>query len=134
MFINSENAKRLAIYFFYDRRGIADRYVPYFLDDLKKNVSEIFIVCNGRLQEDSRKVLERYGTVMRRENKGFDVWAYKSALESFGWEKLQSYDEVIMMNIHHMVIFRIIYNLTGLRAEGVSYRAGSFRNTGIICR
>ena len=98
MFINSENAKRLAIYFFYDRRGIADRYVPYFLDDLKKNVSEIFIVCNGRLQEDSRKVLERYGTVMRRENKGFDVWAYKSALESFGWEKLQSYDEVIMMN------------------------------------
>ncbi len=59
MFINSENAKRLAIYFFYDRRGIADRYVPYFLDDLKKNVSEIFIVCNGRLQEDSRKEIGR---------------------------------------------------------------------------
>lgn len=98
MLINSENAKRLAIYFFYDRRGIVDRYVPYFLDDLKKNVSEIFIVCNGRLQEDGRKVLEQYGTVMRRENKGFDVWAYKSALESFGWEKLQVYDEVIMMN------------------------------------
>ena len=33
MIINSEKAKRLAIYFFNDKRGIVDRYVPYFLDD-----------------------------------------------------------------------------------------------------
>ena len=29
------NNKRLGIYFFYDKQGIVDRFVPYFLDDLK---------------------------------------------------------------------------------------------------
>lgn len=98
MLIKSENAKRLAIYFFYDKRGIVDRYVPYFLEDLKKNVSEIFIVCNGKLTEEGRLVLENYGEVLVRENKGFDVWAYKTALEHYGWERLEDYDEVILVN------------------------------------
>lgn len=60
--------------------------------------SEIFVICNGELQEEGRKTLEQYGQVMVRENKGFDVWAYKTALETYGWDKLQEYDEVIMMN------------------------------------
>lgn len=98
MVINNADAKRLVIYFFYDRNGIVDRYVPYFLDDLKKNVSEIFIVCNGKLSEDGKKILKQYGEVLVRENKGFDVWAYKTALEHYGWERLALYDEVIMMN------------------------------------
>lgn len=33
-----------------------------------------------------------------RENKGFDVWAYKSALEHYGWSRLEEYDEIIMLN------------------------------------
>lgn len=98
MVIDSTNAKRLAIYFFYDKRGIVDRYVPYFLEDLRQNVSEIFVVCNGKLMPEGREKLEEYGTVMVRENKGFDVWAYKTALETYGWEKLKEYDEVIMLN------------------------------------
>ena len=98
MIINSENANRLAIYFFYDKRGIVDRYVPYFLDDLKKNVSEIFIVCNGKLTPDGKEQLEKYGHVMVRENKGFDVWAYKTALDQYGWDRLAGFDEVVMTN------------------------------------
>ena len=98
MLIRSRDAKRLVIYFFYDRRGVVDRYVPYFLEDVKRNVSEIFIVCNGKLNDEGKKVLAQYGKVLIRENIGYDVWAYKTALESYGWEKLQTYDEVIMMN------------------------------------
>lgn len=98
MLIDSTKARRLAIYFFYDKRGIVDRYVPYFLEKLKAEVSEIFLVCNGLLSEEGRLTLENYGTVMVRENKGFDVWAYKTALEHYGWERLREYDEVIMLN------------------------------------
>lgn len=43
MVVNSESRK-LAIYFFYDKKGIVDRYVPYFLKDLKENVTDILIV------------------------------------------------------------------------------------------
>ena len=95
MLIDNSNAKRLAIFFFYDRRGIVDSYVPYLLEDLKKNVSEIFVVCNGKLKEEGKRELEKYGKVLVRENKGFDVWAYKTALETYGWKKLEEFDEVI---------------------------------------
>ena len=98
MLIETQNAKRLAIYFFYDRRGVVDGYVPYFLNDLKKNVSEIMIVCNGKLDIAGKERLEQYGKVLVRENKGFDVWAYKTALETYGWDKLAEFDEVIMLN------------------------------------
>jgi len=33
--------KRLVIYFFFDADGIVDRYVPYMLEDVKKNCSEL---------------------------------------------------------------------------------------------
>ncbi|MEF9917538.1 MAG: rhamnan synthesis F family protein [Lachnospiraceae bacterium] len=98
MIIDNEKAKRLAIYFFYDKNGIVDKYVPYFLDDLKKNINEIFIVCNGNLNQAGQEELKKYGEVFVRENKGLDVWAYKTALQQFGWEKLETYEEIILMN------------------------------------
>lgn len=33
-----------------------------------------------------------------RENKGFDVWAYKEAMEHIGWEEIKDIDELIMFN------------------------------------
>lgn len=53
-----KNIKRLVIYFFYDKDGIVDRYVPYMLEDMKKNCSELFVVCNGKLTVEGRAVLE----------------------------------------------------------------------------
>ena len=97
MIIN-QSARRLAIYFFYDKNGIVDKYVPYFLNDLKKNCSEILIVCNGDVSIGGKQLLENYGKVMIRENEGFDVWAYKTALKSYGWRRLEEYDEIILLN------------------------------------
>ena len=96
MIINSANAKRLGIYFFYDKNGIVDRYIPYFLEDFKKNLTDLLIVSNGEPTEQGAEILQNYGELFARENKGFDVWAYKEALEHVGWEKLEEYDEVII--------------------------------------
>ena len=96
--IIGKEAKRLAIYFFYDKNGIVDRFVPYFLEDLKKNCSEILIVFNGKLEENGEKILKKYGKVLVRENKGFDVWAYKTGLEYYGWNVLEQFDEIVMLN------------------------------------
>ena len=76
--------KRVAIYFFYDKDGIVDGYVDYFLEDLKKNLDRLIVVCNG---------------IILRENKGFDVWAYKEGIEYIGWDNLKNYDELIMLNM-----------------------------------
>lgn len=99
MRLNTETVKRLIIYFMYDKDGIIDDYVPYMLRELKKNSTEILVVCNGKLTTEGRaKLKEVTPNVLVRENKGFDVWAYKTGLEFYGWDKIKSYDEVIMMN------------------------------------
>lgn len=90
---------RLVIYFFYDADGIVDRYVPYMLKDIVKNCSELFVVCNGKLTPEGREILKTLTShILVRENVGFDVWAYKEALEQYGWDRLEEFDEVVLMN------------------------------------
>ncbi len=99
MVLQSDDVKRLIIYFIFDKNGIVDDYITYMLEDLKKNSTEIAVVCNGKLNVEGRKKIEKItSTIIVRENKGLDVWAYKTVLDYYGWEKLCSYDEVIMMN------------------------------------
>lgn len=93
------DSKRLVIFLFYDPDGIVDDYIPYMLRDIKKNVSEIFVVSNGKMNDAGKEKLKGIAdTVWERKNKGFDVWGYKEALENIGWDKLYTFDEVIMMN------------------------------------
>lgn len=73
--------KRLGIYFFYDKDGIADRYIYVFLDEFKPYTDKIIIVCNGLLADESLQTLEKYtDTIIVRENKGLDVWAIQISI------------------------------------------------------
>lgn len=99
MIFEGESMKRLGIYFFYDKDGIVDKYVTYFLDDLKKNLDELIIVCNGSMSEDNLTKISTYTkNILIRENIGFDVWAYKESLELLGWEKLCEFGEIVILN------------------------------------
>ena len=90
---------RGVIYFFYDGDGIVDRYVTCMLREMKKCVKDLYVVINGTLTDDSREtLLGLTDCVWERENKGLDVGAYQYALKRIGWEKLETYDEVILMN------------------------------------
>lgn len=95
----NEDAKRLLIFFFYDKDVIVDRYISYMLDDMKKNVNDIIFVSNGKINDKSKPIVEKITkNILERKNEGLDVWAYKEALENIGWENLKLYDEVILMN------------------------------------
>lgn len=90
---------RLAIYFFFDKDGIVDRYVGNVLQELVQNTQKLIVVSNGELTEESKKFIKAYTSeLIIRENKGFDVWAYKTAMDSLGWDKLLTFDEIILMN------------------------------------
>lgn len=94
-----KQVERLVIYFFYDADGIVDRYVPYMLEDINRNCTELFVVCNGKLTLEGRGIFKKLTPhLLVRENTGFDVWAYKEALEHYGWDKLSDFDEIVMMN------------------------------------
>lgn len=94
-----EGGKRVIFYLWYDERGDVDDYVPYKLERLKPYADHIFVVSNGPLRPEARAKLDGVAdTVWERENQGFDVWGYKTAMEEFGRERLAEYDELILMN------------------------------------
>lgn len=91
--------KRVLFYLFYDEQGIVDDYIPYKLSKLRENVDTIFVVSNSPLDAVARRRLEAVADVVHeRKNVGFDVWAYKEAMEVFGEKRLEGYDELTLMN------------------------------------
>lgn len=99
MVINTVGAMRIGIFFFYDKDGIVDDYVKHLLDEMNVWLTDLYVVINGEIQEKSLEMLQGIATkVMVRENEGFDVWAYKAAIDDLGWETLSTYDEMIMFN------------------------------------
>ncbi len=95
----TEKPKRLVIFLFYDADGIVDSYIPYMLKDVKKNAEHLLVVSNGKMQDAGKVSLDGIADeIFERLNVGFDVWGYKEALEHLGWDKVRSYDEVVMMN------------------------------------
>lgn len=99
MSVNSGHKQRLGIYCFYDKYGHAASFIKIFLDDLMDNLDDLIVVVNGQLSDQARQLFSEYTkTIIVRENKGLDVAAYKQAILTLGWEKLESYDEVICLN------------------------------------
>ena len=96
---DESSVNRLGIFFFYDADGVVDDYVTKLLDGFKPHFSEMTIVCNGKLNDEGKTKLSPYtNNLIVRPNKGFDVWAYKTAMESHGWENLAHFDEVVLFN------------------------------------
>ena len=99
MILNKKAVDRLGIFFFYDSDGVVDSYVTYLLEELKKELTDLLVVCNGKLNAIGREtLLTLTDNVIVRENTGFDVWAYKEGIEYIGWDKIKEYDEVVLLN------------------------------------
>lgn len=99
MVLEQKEIRRYGVYVFYDRDGIADGYNDVFLKGLKEEVSHLLVICNGKIQKDDRKRLEKIADeVLIRENKGYDVTAYREGILKPGFEKLSEYDEVVICN------------------------------------
>lgn len=95
----TKDVKRACIYFIYDKDGIIDDYILFQLKELKKSVTFIHCVINGTLQKRGKDdLLKIVDEVYERENKGVDIGAYKAAIDYIGWNKLDSFDELILMN------------------------------------
>ena len=91
--------ERLLIYFVYDKDGTIDDYILFALEKLRPFVEKLLVVANGKVCEKGQRDLARWADeVTIRPNTGFDVWAYKTGIESVGWDRLEDYDELILMN------------------------------------
>ncbi len=91
--------KRKAIFFFYDEKGIARKYVLFYLRALQSITNDIIFVSNGELSAESyQNVSTIVSSIMIRENSGFDAWALKEAVEAIPQDEYQAIDELIYCN------------------------------------
>lgn len=92
--------KRLGIFVTYDKDGIIDDYVCYLLQSLKPWLADLVIVCNGRIQAGQYpKLYEFTDHIFTRENRGYDITAWKTAIFEFvGIKKAAEYEEIIIFN------------------------------------
>ena len=89
---------RLGIFCTYDTDGIVDDYIFYLLQEIKKVVAHLTIVCNGKLTLEGRARLEQYSEDLYvRENVGFDMEAWRQGI-SRQKDSLAEYDELILFN------------------------------------
>lgn len=99
MLVRTKDARRYGIYVFYDKDGIVDEYNYYFLEDLRKNLSRLLIICNGDVRPEGLERFQKIADeVVVRENKGFDITSYKLGIERYGYEELSQFDEVMVLN------------------------------------
>ncbi|KAB1659476.1 glycosyltransferase [Pseudoclavibacter chungangensis] len=97
--LRDQSAKRIAFYLFYDPLGVVDDYVVHQLREFRRDFDTIFVVVNGGLDDEGRARLESVAdTVWQRENVGFDVWGFKEAQAEFGWDALEEFDELHLIN------------------------------------
>lgn len=93
------DCSRALIYTLFDKDGIVDGYVLYFLKELKPWTQRQIVVSNGPLNAEGERALKELGCeILIRENKGFDAWGVKAGIEYVGFEELARYDEVLIAN------------------------------------
>ncbi|MER9587105.1 rhamnan synthesis F family protein [Mesorhizobium sp. M0276] len=91
--------RRLAIAFYYDQYGKVDDYYFHLIASLRPFVEKMLVVCNGPIDKEAQSRLsEAADSFLIRENKGFDVWAYRTGLEHIGWDELSRFDEILLFN------------------------------------
>lgn len=92
--------KRIGIYVIYDRGKIIDPYIGQVLNELKKYLSKLIVVCNFNEVISGYEYIGDYADEIRfRENIGFDAAAYKDEIlrliEDDEWSE---FDELLIAN------------------------------------
>lgn len=90
----------LAIISTYDRDGIIDDYLIFYLASLKRVANRLIVTVNGKLTETGEERLTAVtDEIYRRPNTGFDFGAYRDVLENYLKPgELEQYQELVLCN------------------------------------
>lgn len=90
---------RLLIFVVFNNEKKLEKRTVYTLDSLKKFYETIVIVSNSKLSKKSyNKLLIYADKIILRENKGYDFGAWRDGIEHIGYENLESYSQLTIMN------------------------------------
>jgi rhamnosyltransferase len=91
--------KRLLIFSHYNQQGLLSTYVIFILEKFRPIFERVVFVSNSTIDQDAKKRLVPVtDKILERENSGFDFGAWKLAILEEGWDAIDSYDSLTIMN------------------------------------
>lgn len=121
--------KRIAIYVIYDKDGKLDGFRKYYLSELNKVVDYVLAVICGTLTPESRDELEEIvNEIYVRENKGLLAGAWVDGIAHIGWDALDKYDELFMLNDSFFGPFYPLQDMMDAMEKSDADFYGSMRN------
>lgn len=91
--------RRLAFYVHYEPQALVSDADLFYLEELRKVVSEIIVITNNRLPAEEHEKLRAYANeIVQRTNVGFDFGAWRDGIRKVGWAKLACFDEIVLAN------------------------------------
>lgn len=93
--------QRLLLYVHFNKFNFISGHVLYQLKKLRPTFSKIVFISNSQLDASIRQLLEQDGLVdhiLERQNVGFDFAAWRDGMKLVGFDQLDSFDSVTLMN------------------------------------
>lgn len=91
---------RILLYIHYNKFDEVSEHVLYQLEQIKPLFSRVILISNSRLEKNYMRKLEMIGIteIIQRANIGFDFAAWRVGMEYVGFDHLEKYDSVTLMN------------------------------------
>ena len=94
----SFTGKRALVYVIFESENRLQEYKLRFLQALSSLVDDVIVVVNGQLHVEDINILEPYGQVLTRDNKGYDTAAFREGIFALGKDTLKDYDQLFLVN------------------------------------
>ena len=91
---------RILLYIHYNKFDEVSEHVLYQLEQIKPLFSRVILISNSRLEKNYMRKLEMIWIteIIQRANIGFDFAAWRDGMEYVGFDHLEKYDSVTLMN------------------------------------
>lgn len=91
--------ERILLFVHYNKVDSLDGHVIYQLGQMRPYYTKIILISNSKLSNiDTQKLSGFYDEFVQRENSGYDFAAWRDGIKKIGWKKLETYDNVTLMN------------------------------------
>ena len=91
---------RILLYIHYNKFDEVSEHVLYQLEKIKPLFSRVILISNSHLEKNYMRKLEMIGIteIIQRANIGFDFAAWRDGMEYVGFDHLEKYNSVTLMN------------------------------------
>lgn len=91
--------ERILLFVHYNNSDSLEDYVIYQLKQIRRFYSEVVFISNSKINTaDKDKLSGLYDKFIQRKNVGYDFAAWRDGIKNVGWNKIQKYDSLTLMN------------------------------------